>query len=119
MKKIIKIFTTIIVILILCWGTIFCIDYFRCINLKMPLFVKAKENETADDGCSGTYYGLGYKVEVRKYLSAEYGVQLQKVEMYMFNKMIAGAIANNNETDEITKEYTNTERNNNKFNIGR
>ena len=42
---------------------------------------------------SGTYYGLGYKVDVKKNLSAEYGVQLEKVEMYMFNKFITGAIA--------------------------
>ena len=49
--------------------------------------------ETADDGGFGTYYGLGYKVEVEKNISAEYGLQLVKVEMYMFDKFITGAIA--------------------------
>ena len=65
---------------------IFAIDYNRCTNLKMPIFVKA--GQALDDSGSGTYYGLGYKVEVKKYLSAEYGSQLESVEMYFFNKCI-------------------------------
>ena len=90
MNKTLKIIIGIILIILVLWGIIFFIDYNRCSNLKMPIFVKAKI--TADDGGSGTYYGLGYKVEVKKHLSAEYGVQLVSTEMYVGNKCIAGAI---------------------------
>ncbi len=93
MKKGYKIVISIFAVIVIIWGIIFCIDYFRCSNLQMPLFVKANERELAQDGGSGTYYGLGYKVEIKKHLSAEYGVQLEKVEMYMFDKFIVGAIA--------------------------
>lgn len=91
MKKSIKILITLISVLIILWGIVFTVDFFRCSNFKMPIFVVAEE--TADDGETGIYYGLGYKVNVEKSISAEYGVQLEKVEMYFFDKFIAGAIA--------------------------
>ena len=47
----------------------------------MPIFIVS--NETADDGGSGTYYGLGYRVEVEKNISAEYEAELTKIEMYI------------------------------------
>lgn len=92
-KKSVKILIGIIITLILLWGIVFLVDFFRCRNFKMPIFVVA--GETADDGGSGIYYGLGYKVNVEKSISAEYGEQLEKVEMYFFDKFIAGAITDN------------------------
>ena len=47
---------------------------------------------TADDGGSGTYYGLGYKVEVKKIVDVEYGIKTVKVEMYMFGKLIVASV---------------------------
>lgn len=91
MKKSVKILIGVIITLILLWGIVFSVDFFRCRNFKMPIFVVA--GKTADDGGSGIYYGLGYKVNVEKSISAEYGEQLEKVEMYFLNKFIAGAIA--------------------------
>lgn len=91
MNKNMKIVISIILILIILWGVIFFIDFFRCVNFKMPIFVIS--DETADDGGSGIYYGLGYKVIVEKNISAEYGVLLEKIEMYIGNKFITGAIA--------------------------
>lgn len=91
MNKKIKLLITILLSLILLWGIIFGIDYFRCSNFKMPIFVIP--GDTADDGGSGTYYGLGYSVEVEKNVSAEYGVQIESVEMYIFDKFVGGAIA--------------------------
>ena len=90
MNKKLKIFIIILLSLLFLWGIIFGIDYFRVANLEMPIFVKA--GELADDGGSGTYYGLGYKVEVEKNISAEYGVYLEKIEMYMCGKVVMGAI---------------------------
>ena len=104
MNKSLKTLISIVLGIIVLWGIIFAIDYFRCANLKTPIFVVAKE--TADDGGSGIYYGLGYKVKVEKNISAEYGVYLEKIEMYMFDKVIIGAIANINvlyDTPTVTK----------------
>ena len=101
MNKKIKVILIIVLSLILLWGVIFAIDYIRCSNLKMPIFVIP--GETADDGGSGTYYGLGYSVDVEKNISAEYGVQIESVEMYIFDKFVGGAIAC------FDNELTNTE----------
>ena len=104
MKKSIKILISIIVVLIVLWEIIFFIDYSRCSNFKEPIFVVTRD--TADDGGSGIYYGLGYKVKIEKTISAEYGLTLVRVEMYMFDKFIAGAIAdvNNDSNDEDYKK---------------
>lgn len=104
MKKSLKIAISIIAILIIVWGVIFFIDYSRCSNFKEPIFVVA--GVTADDGGSGTYYGLGYNVKVEKIISAEYGPTLVRVEMYMFDKFITGAIADphNDSVDEDGKD---------------
>jgi len=101
MKTGFKILISVIIILIVLWGTIFFIDYSRCSNFKEPIFVVA--GITADDGGSGIYYGLGYKVKIEKTMSVEYGPTLVRVEMYMFDKFIAGAIA------DIEKEYRKIE----------
>ena len=62
MKTGFKILISVIITLIVLWGTIFFIDYSRCSHLKEPIFVIA--GTTADDGGTGTYYGLGYKVKI-------------------------------------------------------
>ena len=90
MNKKIKVLIIILLFIILLWGVIFLVDYFRCLNVKMPIFVIP--GETADNGGSGTYYGLGYSVGVEKNISAEYGDQIESVEMYIFDKCIAGGI---------------------------
>ncbi len=46
--------------------------------------------------------GFGYRVEVKKSITAEHGIILEKVEMYSFNKFIVGAI-----TDTTNNEETN------------
>lgn len=101
MNKKLKVLLIIVLSLILLWGVVFAIDYFRCSNLKMPIFVIP--GETADDGGSGTYYGLGYSVDVEKNISAEYGEQIESVEMFIFDKFVGGAIAC------FDNELTNTE----------
>ena len=101
MNKKIKVILIIVLSLILLWGVIFAIDYIRCSNLKMPIFVIP--GETADDGGSGIYYGLGYSVDVEKNISADYGEQIESVEMYICDKFVGGAIAC------FDNELTNTE----------
>ncbi len=92
MNKVLKILISVLGIILILWGLVFTVDFMRCSHFMMPVFVVA--GETADDGGSGTYYGLGYKVKVEKNISFEYGPELIKIEMYMFDKFITGAIAN-------------------------
>ena len=106
MNKVLKIILIILGVILVLWGLIFTVDYVRCSRFMEPVFVVA--GQTADDGGSGIYYGLGYKVKIEKNISAEYGQELVKVEMYMFDKFITGAIANIHitvdEDDEIIKQ---------------
>lgn len=60
MKK--KIFVLIAVLLAL-WLTIGAVDYFRVHGFEMPLFCVC--TESADDGGSGHYVGLGYSFEIK------------------------------------------------------
>ena len=92
MNKILKTVISVLGIILVLWGLVFTVDFIRCSMFLEPVFVIA--GETEDDGGSGIYYGLGYKVKIEKNISAEYGPELIKVEMYMFNKFITGAIAN-------------------------
>ena len=105
MNKIFKIVFTLVGLILVLWGIIFTIDYVKCSNFKEPIFVVA--GETADEGGSGTYYGLGYKVKIEKNISAQYGIQLVKVEMYMFDKFITGAIA---DVTNVTGEKHNSNK---------
>jgi len=106
-----KIVISVFAVLIVLWGIMFFIDYSRCSNFKEPIFVVA--GVTADDGGSGTYYGLGYKVKIEKTISAEYGPTLLKVEMYMFDNFIVGAVAQTNhesiDEDNTNENHTKTE----------
>lgn len=98
MNKSIKIIIGILISIVIIWGVIFAIDYTRCSNLKEPIFVISKQENDLNIK-SITYQGLGYKVEVRKNVSSEYGEQITKVEMYMFNKIITGAVTEFNVED--------------------
>lgn len=91
-KKYRNILIGIVGAVIVLWGAMFVTDYIRCSNFKEPIFVVAV-GETADDGGSGTYQGLGYTVEVEKYVDAEYGVVLCSVEMKVLGKVIVAVIS--------------------------
>lgn len=100
MNKCIKIVICVLIAIIGIWGIIFLIDYNRCSNMKEPIFViSKKENDLSMK--SVTYQGLGYRVEVVKDVSNKCKEQITKIEMYMFNKFITGAITDlsNNNTE--------------------
>lgn len=92
MKKSFKIIITLTIFVLLFYMLVFGVDYYRCSNMKLPVFaIKVNDN---------TYYGLGYRIETEN--KEEH---LTKVEMYMFNNFITGAITdytnNNYEKNEI------------------
>lgn len=71
-------------------GIMFGVDYYRCADLKTPVF--AVGLHTADDGGSGTYHGPGYTITVDGELTMEYGYVVHSVEMYALGQFVFGAI---------------------------
>ena len=110
MNKKFKIIIGIIVGILLLYLTIFVIDYNRCSNMKEPIFVvKKQENDLTLKAI--TYQGLGYRVEVEKMVSAKYGPEITKVEMYILDKFITGAIAETNNNEVIDESNSISEIN--------
>lgn len=83
---------SVIAALIVVWAVIFAVDYIRCSSLREPLFVFPVDT-TLQDGGSGRYCGLGYTVDVNKYIDAEYGMCINSVEMRMFGRVIAASVS--------------------------
>ncbi len=90
--KAVKITVIVLCALVFLWGAMFLTDFIRCGSLKAPLFVVATENSLTCDCGSGTYYGLGYTVEMEKYIDLEGGLSVQSVEMRMFGKTISASV---------------------------
>lgn len=90
MKKFKKAIIGILVALLLIWCGIFTTDYIRVSSFREPVF--AVTTQTAVDGISDIYYGLGYKVTTVKWIVPEKGKVLISIEMSVFGKTIAAAI---------------------------
>lgn len=87
-KKTLKIVLSIIIILVTLYCIIISIDINRVSSFREPIFAIVKQE---DDSSMKTiiYQGLGYEVRMIKDVTTDKTIQ---VEMYMFNKCIAGAI---------------------------
>lgn len=103
MKKKVMSTTVIVLVVLLSLAVgIFVTDYYRSQNLKIPIFAKA--TVLADDGGSGTYQGLFYRVTVEKHLDTAYGVTIDAVTMYLGDKVVAASIANSGGNEFIVEE---------------
>ena len=87
-KKNLKIVLSIIIIIIALYCVILSIDISRVNSSKEPVFA-VKVEETDLTYKTIIYQGLGYKVNVKKDVTKE-NDKIIKIEMYMFNKCIAG-----------------------------
>lgn len=87
-KKTLKIVLSIIIILVALYCIVISIDTNRVSSFREPIFAIVKQE---DDSSMKTtiYQGLGYEVRMIKDVTTDKTIQ---VEMYMFNKCIAGAI---------------------------
>lgn len=87
-KKTLKIVLSIIIILVTLYCIIISIDINRVSSFREPIFAIVKQE---DDSSMKTiiYQGLGYEVRMIKDVTTDKTIQ---VEMYMFNKCIAGTI---------------------------
>ena len=89
-KKTLKIILSIVIILSTIYSVIISVDINRANSLREPIFARPTI-ETDFSMKTKTYQGLGYRVEVVKDVTKNED-RICQVEMYMFNKCIAGAI---------------------------
>ena len=73
-------------------GIAFGVDCNRVSNLKKPLFARGVADTLYDDGGSGTYRGLGYRVVIDGELTAEYGFVVHEAELYLLGQLVFAAI---------------------------
>ncbi len=87
-KKTLKIILSITIILVTLYCIIISIDMNRVNSFREPIFAILKQE---DDLSMKTilYQGLGYEIRLIKDVTND---KIMQVEMYMFNKCIAGAI---------------------------
>lgn len=87
-KKALKIVLSIIIILITLYCIVISVDMNRVNSFREPIFALVKQ-ENHLSMTTIIYQGLGYEVRMLKDVTVG---KIKKVEMYMFNKCIAGAI---------------------------
>ena len=87
-KKTLKIVLSIIIVLVLLYCIIISVDMNRVHSFREPIFATIKQE---DDLTMKTkiYQGLGYEVKMVKDVTKD---KIIKIEMYMFDKVIAGAV---------------------------
>lgn len=87
-KKTLRIVLSIIIILVSLYCIVISVDMNRVNSFKEPIFAVI-EKEDEESMKTTVYKGLGYEVKMIKETTTG---KIQKIEMYMFNKVIAGAI---------------------------
>ena len=90
-KKVIKIISAVVCILVVLWAGMLITDTFRSQNLSEPVFAQIKECVTGDILLC-KYQGIGYTVEL-EYFSNENGESyIGGSEVYLFGKLVAAVI---------------------------
>ena len=87
-KKKLKIILSTIIILITLYGVMLTIDMIRIYTLRKPIFVLETNNRSGVKANEVPYQGLGYKVNIECFEDGN----IASITMYMFNRVIAGAI---------------------------
>ena len=76
-------------VLVVACPSMFVPDFISASTLRDRKFVLPIN--TADDGGSGTYLGLGYTVELEVRLDVDIGKVIEKTEMKVFGRVIASS----------------------------
>ncbi len=86
MKKVVKWLIGIFIVVILLWLMAFCIDYFRCVNLKEPIFALSRLNYAVKFSDGTTFLTcecMGYRINLTKQ-----GEKIVGTEMYLLENRI-------------------------------
>jgi hypothetical protein len=90
-KKTVRAVTVTICVLLLLWLTIGVVDLFKVKSFEKPLFIL--KADTADDGGSGMYYGLGYSFELKgNFLPEDELPGVTQYKYYIFNNLVLEGI---------------------------
>lgn len=87
-KKTIKVLLSVIIVLAAIYLAVLSVDISRVENFKEPIFIIGYYEETG----LLEYKGLGYRTIVKYTFTVEGERKINSIEMYMFDKCIAGAI---------------------------
>ena len=87
-KKTIKIFLSIVICLAALYGILFTIDKNRVESFREPIF----NIGTYEESGMVEYQGLGYRTIVKYAYSENDEKHITSIEMYFFDRCIAGAI---------------------------
>jgi hypothetical protein len=90
-KKIVRNVIVAICVLLLLWLTIGIVDLLKVKSFEKPLFIL--KTETADDGGSGMYYGLGYSFEIKgNFMPEDELPGVTQYKYYIFNTLVLEGI---------------------------
>ena len=79
------------VFIFLIWFAAAATDLLRVNSFEMPIF--ARPSVTTDDGGSGTYEGLGWRIELEgNFLPEDELPGVTKFEYYLFNDLVLAGI---------------------------
>lgn len=92
LKRLFVYFLCLVFSLLVIWGGMFGTDYYRCTQLKKPVFAAGVADSLYDDGGSGTYRGIGYEIEIEGELTVEYGYVAESIEMRLLDMLVFAAI---------------------------
>lgn len=89
--KIVKKLFLIFIFCFLLWFACAVTDLLRLNSFDMPIF--ARPAETADDGGSGTYKGLGWRIELEgNFMPEDEFPGVTQFEFYLFDDLIHASI---------------------------
>ncbi|MEG0912783.1 MAG: hypothetical protein RSD35_07775 [Oscillospiraceae bacterium] len=78
-------------VLLFLWLALGSVDFFRVKSFEKPVFTL--KTETADDGGSGRYYGLGYSFEIKgNFMPEDELPGVTHYKYYIFNNLVAEGI---------------------------
>ena len=89
-KKVIKIISAVICILLVLWAGMMITDTFKSQNLSEPVF--AKEIRVEADENTIVYQGFGYTVESECFTNENGESYISGSEVYLFGKLVAAVI---------------------------
>lgn len=89
-KKLVKIISAVICILVVLWAGMLITDTFRSQNLSEPVF--AKEIRVKADENIIVYQGFGYTVESEYFTNENEESYIGGSEVYLFGKLVAAVI---------------------------
>ncbi len=87
-----KIIISVLAVFILIWGAVAAVDFSKVNDFEKPIFCVT--TETADDGGSGRYVGLGYWFDIEgSFMPEDENYRVTYFDAYLFGMDVLHGIA--------------------------